>query len=151
MLSNSEQGKRQSLRNRIRIHRPQWRNVLGRRADRRRAQRDRATSIRCWLPYSTSPTATRSKAELLRQFCFPARPAQHTSPTPFLRGSRIPGCLGCNLAYEEPLQASIASDYIGKRVLDLDYLPMEARLAYQAEDEQIIAEASGHQPRNADD
>ncbi len=33
-------------------------------------------------------------------------------------------------------------DYIGKRVLDLDFLPEELRQVCQAEDERIIAEVS---------
>ncbi|HEX5805445.1 MAG TPA: response regulator [Macromonas sp.] len=45
--------------------------------------------------------------------------------------------LGCNQAYEAAFGVSRAS-FIGKRVLDLDYLPEAARAAFQAEDEAII-------------
>jgi two-component system C4-dicarboxylate transport sensor histidine kinase DctB len=46
--------------------------------------------------------------------------------------------LGFNRAYEEAFGVSRA-DLIGKRVLDLDYLPEADRIAYQAEDEAVIA------------
>ncbi len=48
--------------------------------------------------------------------------------------------LGVNLAYEQTFSVNRA-DLIGKRVLDLDYLPEADRLAYQAEDEATIANA----------
>ena len=45
--------------------------------------------------------------------------------------------LGCNRAYEEIF--NIAQEaFIGKRVLDLDYLPEADRIAYQKEDEETI-------------
>lgn len=46
--------------------------------------------------------------------------------------------LGFNRAYEKTFDMR-REDLIGKRVLDLDYLPESDRLAYQAEDEAIIA------------
>ncbi|MHC1751442.1 PAS domain S-box protein [Humidesulfovibrio sp.] len=46
--------------------------------------------------------------------------------------------LGFNKAYEESFGVR-REDLIGKRVLDLEYLPMEQRIAFQAEDEAIIA------------
>jgi PAS domain S-box-containing protein len=46
--------------------------------------------------------------------------------------------LGFNRAYEETFKVR-REDLIGKRVLDLDYLPEADRLAYQAEDEATIA------------
>ena len=46
--------------------------------------------------------------------------------------------LGFNRAYEAVFKVRRA-DLIGKRVLDLDYLPQADRLAYQAEDEATIA------------
>jgi len=49
--------------------------------------------------------------------------------------------LGVNRAYEETFKVQRA-DLVGKRVLDLDYLPETDRLAYQAEDEAVIANAS---------
>lgn len=48
--------------------------------------------------------------------------------------------LGFNRAYEHTF-AVRREDLIGKRVLDLDYLPEADRLAYQAEDETTIASA----------
>ncbi|GAA5184023.1 hypothetical protein GCM10025771_37090 [Niveibacterium umoris] len=47
--------------------------------------------------------------------------------------------IGCNKNYEETFGVARAS-FVGKRVLDLDYLPEEDRRAYQAEDERVIAE-----------
>jgi two-component system, NtrC family, C4-dicarboxylate transport sensor histidine kinase DctB len=46
--------------------------------------------------------------------------------------------LGCNRAYEDSFGVS-RSDLIGKRVLDLEYLPEADRMAYQAEDEAVVA------------
>lgn len=46
--------------------------------------------------------------------------------------------LGFNRAYEHTFGMSRAQ-LIGKRVLDLEYLPEADRVAYQAEDEQVIA------------
>ncbi|MBF0159142.1 MAG: PocR ligand-binding domain-containing protein [Magnetococcales bacterium] len=48
--------------------------------------------------------------------------------------------LGFNTAYEQIFNVS-RGDLIGKRVLDLEYLPEADRIAYQAEDEATIAEA----------
>jgi PAS domain S-box-containing protein len=46
--------------------------------------------------------------------------------------------VGCNRAYEETF-GILREDFIGKRVLDLEYLPEKDRLEYQAEDEATIA------------
>lgn len=46
--------------------------------------------------------------------------------------------LGFNKAYEDCFGVR-REDLIGKRVLDLEYLPMKQRVAFQAEDEAIIA------------
>ena len=65
-----------------------------------------------------------------------------TIPNPIFYKGEDTRFIGCNRAYE--LFFGIArSNFIGKRVLDLEYLPLEARLAYQAEDEKMIAEG-GH-------
>jgi PAS domain S-box-containing protein len=48
--------------------------------------------------------------------------------------------LGFNRAYEETF-AVRREELIGKRALDLDYLPETDRIAYQAEDEAVIASA----------
>jgi len=50
--------------------------------------------------------------------------------------------MGCNVAYEKTFGIKL-EDFIGKRVLDLEYLPEQDRLAYQAEDEATIASV-GH-------
>ncbi len=47
--------------------------------------------------------------------------------------------LGFNRAYEKTFNVK-SEHLIGKQVLDLDYLPAADRIAYQAEDEQVIAE-----------
>lgn len=49
--------------------------------------------------------------------------------------------LGCNRAYEETFNVR-RENLIGKRVLDLEYLPAADRTTYQAEDERVISEAS---------
>lgn len=49
--------------------------------------------------------------------------------------------LGVNQAYEQTFNVS-RNDLVGKRVLDLQYLPEADRIAYQAEDERVIADAS---------
>ncbi|MCW5604019.1 MAG: PAS domain S-box protein, partial [Burkholderiales bacterium] len=47
--------------------------------------------------------------------------------------------LGCNRAYREAFGIR-REDFIGRRVLDLAYLPEAERTAYQAEDERVIAD-----------
>ncbi len=49
--------------------------------------------------------------------------------------------LGCNQAYET-LFGTHRSRFIGKTVLDLDYLPRAVREAYQAEDARVVQECS---------
>ena len=48
---------------------------------------------------------------------------------------------GCNKAYEEAFGVLRAS-FVGKTVLELDYLPLSDRHAYQAEDARVLAESS---------
>ncbi|MCZ2405223.1 MAG: PAS domain S-box protein, partial [Burkholderiales bacterium] len=48
---------------------------------------------------------------------------------------------GCNKAYEDVFGVQRAS-FVGKTVLELDYLPLSDRQAYQAEDAQVLAEGS---------
>ncbi len=76
--------------------------------------------------------------ELVRQFSF-LQALIDTIPNPiFYKGANT--CfLGCNQAYEE-FFGTRRADFIGKRVLDLEYLPEEARQAYQNEDERVIRE-----------
>lgn len=52
--------------------------------------------------------------------------------------------LGFNQAYEQVFNVK-RDQLIGKRVLDLEYLPIEDRTAYQQEDEQIIAQTGSIQ------
>ena len=52
--------------------------------------------------------------------------------------------LGFNQAYERVFNVN-RDQLIGKRVLDLEYLPIEDRTAYQQEDEQIIAQVGSIQ------
>lgn len=81
------------------------------------------------------------EAELVRQSAF-----QHalldTIPNPiFYKGANT--CfVGCNKAYEKFFGID-RSQFIGRRVLDLDYLPEADRLTFQAEDEAAIA-SGGH-------
>lgn len=49
--------------------------------------------------------------------------------------------LGFNRAYEKTFNVK-RENLIGKKVGDLEYLPLEDRLAYQAEDERVIAEVA---------
>ncbi|HLO62916.1 MAG TPA: response regulator, partial [Azonexus sp.] len=78
--------------------------------------------------------------ELIRQFAF-LQALLDTIPNPIFYKGANTRFLGCNQAYEAFFGVDRHS-FIGKRVLDLDYLPMESRLAYQAEDEEVIANGS---------
>lgn len=60
-----------------------------------------------------------------------------TIPYPLFYKGRDCRFMGVNKAYEETFGISRES-LIGKQVLDLEYLPYEDRLLYQAEDEEII-------------
>ncbi|MBK6741903.1 MAG: response regulator [Hydrogenophilales bacterium] len=60
-----------------------------------------------------------------------------TIPNPIFYKGADTRFLGCNTAYEQAFGVD-RRDFIGKRVLDLDYLPAADRLAYQAEDETVI-------------
>ena len=60
-----------------------------------------------------------------------------TIPYPLFYKGKDCRFIGVNKAYEETF--GISRDYlIGKQVLDLEYLPMEDRIEYQAEDERMI-------------
>ncbi|HXE40902.1 MAG TPA: response regulator, partial [Azonexus sp.] len=80
----------------------------------------------------------RSEAELADQLAF-QQALVDTIPYPIFYKGADTRFLGFNRAYEETF-AVRRQDLIGKRVLDLDYLPEADRIAYQAEDEQTIAE-----------
>jgi PAS domain S-box-containing protein len=64
-----------------------------------------------------------------------------TIPNPIFYKGADTRFLGCNVAYEEFFGVD-RQNFVGKRVLDLEYLPDAARLAYQAEDEQVIGECT---------
>ena len=78
--------------------------------------------------------------ELIRQFAFLQALLDTIPNAIFYKGAHT-RFLGCNHAYEEFFGVD-RHHFIGKRVLDLDYLPEDARQAYQAEDEKVIAECS---------
>ena len=78
------------------------------------------------------------ESELIRQFTF-LQALLDTIPNPIFYKGADTRFLGCNQAYEKYFGVH-RSEFVGKRVLDLDYLPEAARLAYQAEDEAVIAE-----------
>jgi len=80
------------------------------------------------------------EAELIRQFAF-LQALIDTIPNAIFYKGENTRFLGCNKAYEEFFGVD-RHHFIGKRVLDLDYLPEEARQAYQAEDEKVIGECS---------
>ena len=76
--------------------------------------------------------------ELIRQFSF-LQALLDTIPNPIFYKGENTRFLGCNQAYEAFFGID-RREFIGKRVLDLDYLPEAARQTYQIEDERIIAE-----------
>ncbi|MBI2276982.1 MAG: response regulator [Dechloromonas sp.] len=80
---------------------------------------------------------TRSEAELADQLAF-QQALVDTIPYPIFYKGADTRFLGFNRAYEETF-AVHREDLIGKRVLDLDYLPEADRVAYQAEDKETIA------------
>ncbi|MEW6164243.1 MAG: PAS domain S-box protein [Pseudomonadota bacterium] len=63
-----------------------------------------------------------------------------TIPYPIFYKGADSRFLGFNKAYEETFGVR-REDLVGKRVIDLDYLPEADRLAYQQEDEETIANA----------
>jgi len=79
------------------------------------------------------------EVELIRQFAF-LRALLDTIPNPIFYKGEHTRFLGCNRAYEEFFGID-RGQFIGKRVLDLEYLPEEERRTFQAEDERIIAES----------
>ena len=61
-----------------------------------------------------------------------------TIPSPLFFKGADSRFLGCNRAYEQ--EFGVKRDHIvGKKVLELEYLPHDDRLAYQEEDEHVIA------------
>ena len=63
-----------------------------------------------------------------------------TIPNPIFYKGADTRFFGCNKAYEQVFGIS-REQFVGKRVLDLEYLPEPDRIAYQAEDEEVIAGA----------
>ncbi len=83
----------------------------------------------------------RASEESLRQQTWLQQALIDTIPFPiFYKG---PDCrfLGFNRAYEKIFNVK-REDLIGKQVLDLEYLPKADRIAYQQEDERVIADVS---------
>ncbi len=79
----------------------------------------------------------RMEADLADQFAF-QQALIDTIPYPVFYKGADARFLGFNRAYEAVFSVQRQS-LIGKRVLDLDYLPEADRQAYQAEDERVIA------------
>jgi len=83
-------------------------------------------------------SATRAEDETLTAQLHFQQALVDTIPYPVFYKGPDTRFLGFNRAYEETFKVR-REDLIGKRVLDLDYLPEADRLAYQAEDEATIA------------
>lgn len=75
--------------------------------------------------------------EFLRQLAF-QQALIDSIPNPIFYKGTDTRFLGCNKAYEIAFNVQ-KQDFIGKRVLDLEYLPLPERMAYQKEDEDVIA------------
>jgi PAS domain S-box-containing protein len=67
-----------------------------------------------------------------------------TIPNPIFYKGPDSRFLGCNQAYERVFGID-RGVFVGKRVLDLEYLPENDRLAYQREDEDTIAQVAHHE------
>lgn len=78
------------------------------------------------------------ESELIRQFAL-LQALLDTIPNPIFYKGADTCFLGCNVAYETFFGVD-RRDFIGKRVLDLDYLDEAARQAFQQEDETVITE-----------
>jgi two-component system sensor histidine kinase/response regulator len=84
-----------------------------------------------------------SQKQLLDQFSF-QRALIDTIPYPVFYKGPDARFEGVNLAYERTFSVD-RQQLIGKTVLDLEYLPLEMRQAYQREDEHAIATSSSVQ------
>lgn len=75
--------------------------------------------------------------EFMRQLAF-QQALIDSIPNPIFYKGTDTRFLGCNQAYERAFNVR-KQDFIGKRVLDLEYIPYQERAAYQKEDEEVIA------------
>lgn len=75
--------------------------------------------------------------EFLKQLAF-QQALIDSIPNPIFYKGMDTRFLGCNKAYEVAFNVQ-KQNFIGKRVLDLEYLPYQERMAYQKEDEDVIA------------
>ena len=80
------------------------------------------------------------EASLVEQANF-QRALVDTIPYPVFYKGADARFLGVNRAYEDAFAVQ-RTDLLGKRVLDLEYLPLEDRTAYHAEDEAVIQNIS---------
>ena len=137
LLRSSEQGKRHSLRNEFeftgRSGETCWGDV------QITAVRNEKGDLDSLLITVLDVTDRHQiEGELIRQFAF-LQALLDTIPNPIFYKGADTRFLGCNQAYEEFFGIS-RYNFVGKRVLDLQYLPEEARRSYQAEDEAVIAD-----------
>jgi PAS domain S-box-containing protein len=79
------------------------------------------------------------EGELERQFSL-MQAIIDAIPNPIFYKGADTRFLGCNSAYEKAFGIG-RQLFVGKRVLDLDYLPESDRIAYQTEDEAVVASA----------
>ncbi|MDD5052382.1 MAG: response regulator [Sulfuricurvum sp.] len=99
-------------------------------------QRYNRTKEREVLSHHNMLTQQKLQKQLNHQIAF-EQALIDTIPYPLFYKGKDCRFIGVNKAYEETFGIS-RNDLIGKQVLDLEYLPLEDRLGYQAEDERII-------------
>jgi PAS domain S-box-containing protein len=99
-------------------------------------QRYNKTKEREVLNHHTMLTQQKLQEQLNHQIVF-EQAMIDTIPYPLFYKGKDCRFIGVNKAYEDTF--GISREYlIGKQVLDLEYLPLEDRIEYQAEDERII-------------
>ncbi|WP_237051532.1 PAS domain S-box protein [Magnetospirillum sp. ME-1] len=99
---------------------------------------DGRTGVLAWLMDITE----RKEAEnAIRDQAMFQQAMVDTIPYPLFYKGADARFLGVNRAYEQTFAIS-RDTLVGKSVLDLDYLPEADRIAYQAEDQEVIAKAS---------
>lgn len=99
-------------------------------------QRYNKTKEREAISHHTMLTQKKLQQQLNHQIAF-EQALIDTIPYPLFYKGRDCRFIGVNKAYEETFGIS-RETLIGKQVLDLEYLPIEDRIEYQAEDERII-------------